>query len=39
MGETDVFDVEKLNRQNGITLGRVLGSGKVEEAQEGATAR
>ena len=36
MGETDVFDVEKLNRQNGIALGRVLGSGKVAEAQEGA---
>ena len=36
MGETDVFDVEKLNRQNGITLGRVLGSGKVEEAKEGS---
>jgi PQQ system protein len=36
VSETDVFDVERLNRQNGIALGRVLGSGKVEEAQEGA---
>ena len=34
MGETDVFDVEKLNRQNGIALGRVLGSGTVGEAEE-----
>ena len=36
MSETDVFDVEKLNRQNGIALGRVLGSGKVGEAEEGS---
>ena len=35
----DAFDVESLNRQNGITLGRVLGSGKVAEAEEGPTAR
>ena len=34
MSETDVFDVESLNRQNGFTLGRVLGSGTVGEAEE-----
>jgi PQQ system protein len=34
VSETDVFDVASLNRQNGIALGRVLGSGTVAEAEE-----
>ena len=35
MSETAVFDVSSLNRQNGIALGRVLGSGTVGQAEEG----
>jgi PQQ system protein len=30
-----VVDVSSLNRQNGIALGRILGSGKVGHAEEG----
>ena len=34
MSDTAV-DVSSLNRQNGIALGRILGSGKVGHAEEG----
>ena len=35
MTEATAVDVSKLNQQNGIALGRVLGSGKVGQAEEG----
>jgi PQQ system protein len=33
--EAAAVDVSKLNRQNGIALGRILGSGNVGQAEEG----
>ena len=32
---SDTVDTSSLNRQNGIALGRLLGSGKVGHAEEG----